>query len=292
MSYAPQSLLDARSYLHRQTGLSLAALGIVGDSAHRYGYHLGRDRLPSSDYSRQTARDRAGLSNAASALDIGSFRQLWELTAFMVRQARAGQLRDVRELIGPGSDGRAYRWDDLNGWSAVRRASGDSHEWHLHISYYRDSEGRSKLGPFRSFFEGEDDMPTADEVADAIYKRLTHVVGPDEAAVRTGLFEPGRTTRPEKALEYSWGYSKGAWRQGRDLLAGQSAILAAVTGQDPIAAFRAELDRHRAALVAELGDDLAAAVAAELQELPADQVEAAVGRALARTRLAVEQDDA
>lgn len=161
MSYAPQSLLDARDYLRARTGLSLAALGIVGDTAHTYGYHLGRDRTSSSDYSRQTARDRAGLSNAASALDIGSFKRLRELTAYLVREARAGQLRDVRELIGPGSDGRAYRWDDLNGWRAVRRASGDSHEWHLHISYYRDSEGRSKVGPFRSFFEGtdeEDDM--------------------------------------------------------------------------------------------------------------------------------------
>lgn len=162
MSYAPQSLLDVRDYLRSRTGLSLASLGIVGDQAHTYGYHLGKDRLPTDDYSARTARDRAGLSNAASALDIGSFGRLRELTAHLVRWARAGRLGDVREIIGPGSDGRAYRWDHLSGWSAVRRAAGDSHEWHTHISFYRDAEQRSKIEPFRAFFEastsGGDDV--------------------------------------------------------------------------------------------------------------------------------------
>lgn len=166
MSYAPATLLQARAYVKAQTGLGDGALGIVGDSAHRYGYHLGRDRLPASDYSRTTARDLAGLSDAASALDVGNFGGLRALTAFMVGEARAGRLGDVRELIGPGSDGRAYRWEHLGGWAAVRRAAGDSHEWHLHISYYRDSEQRSKLPPFQRFFEGTegDDVELSDKV--------------------------------------------------------------------------------------------------------------------------------
>lgn len=83
-------------------------------------------------------------------------------------------------------------------------------------------------------------------------------------------------------------------KYGKEILAGQAAILAAVTGQDQTAAIRAELNRHRAELVAELGEDLAAAVSAELAEsvadLPAETVEAAVGRALARTRLAVDSE--
>lgn len=157
MSYAPATLLQARAYIKSRTGLSDGALGIVGDSLHTYGYHLGADRLKTGDYSRQAARDRAGLSNAASALDIGSFDRLRELTAFLVREARAGRLGDVRELIGPGSDGRAYRHDHLSGWRAERQSKGNSHEWHLHISYYRDSEQRSKLPPFEQFFEGKGD---------------------------------------------------------------------------------------------------------------------------------------
>lgn len=153
MSYAPATLLQARTYLKSRTGLGDGALGIVGDSLHTYGYHLGADRLKAGDYSRQTARDRAGLTDAASALDIGSFGRLRELTAFLVREARAGHLGDVRELIGPGSDGRAYRHDHLSGWKPERQSKGNSHEWHLHVSFYRDSEHRSKVDMFRRYFE-------------------------------------------------------------------------------------------------------------------------------------------
>ena len=154
MTYAPQTLLNARAYILDQTGLASGAVGIVGDSAHTYGYHLGKDRLPSGDYSTRTSRDQAGLTNAASALDIGNFGSLWQLTEFLVAEARNGRLPDVREIIGPLRDGRAYRWDHLDGWTAVRRSAGDSHEWHIHASYYRDSEHRDKTGPFRAFFEG------------------------------------------------------------------------------------------------------------------------------------------
>ena len=155
MSYAPQTLLNARAYILDRTGLPSGAVGIVGDSAHTFGYHLGKDRLPSGDYSNRTARDQAGLTAAASALDIGNFGDLWQLTEFLVAEARNGRLPDVREVIGPLRDGRAYRWDHLDGWTAVRRSAGDSHEWHIHLSYYRDSENRDKTGPFRAYFEGD-----------------------------------------------------------------------------------------------------------------------------------------
>jgi hypothetical protein len=152
VSYAPAPLLEARTYLLARTGLAPAAVGIVGDQAHGYGYHLGRDRLPSGDYSTRTARDIAGLSDAAAALDIGQYGGLWRLTEHLVHEARNGRLPDVREIIGPLRDGRAYRWDHLANWTAVRRAEGDSHEGHIHLSYYRDSERRSKLAPFVAFF--------------------------------------------------------------------------------------------------------------------------------------------
>jgi hypothetical protein len=94
------------------------------------------------------------------------------------------------------------------------------------------------------------------------------------------------------ALGYS---AAGGWQMQRDvapgvakLLAGQAALLAKLGGEDVTTAVRAELDRHRAALVAELGEGLAEAVAAELADVPAEVVEAAVGRALARTSLTVD----
>lgn len=156
MSYAPRSILDARAYLTAQTGLAAVSLGIVGDRRHGTGYHLGEDRLRSGDYSTRTARDRAGLTDAASALDIGRHDRLVELTGWLVAEARAGRLPDVREIIGPSADGRAYRYDHLSGWDAELRSRGDSHEGHGHVSWYRDSEHRDKTSMFRRFYEGDD----------------------------------------------------------------------------------------------------------------------------------------
>jgi hypothetical protein len=71
-----------------------------------------------------------------------------------------------------------------------------------------------------------------------------------------------------------------------------SAILAGLAGGDVVEAVRAELAAHRAELVAELGQELAGTLAgevrAELGNEAAEVVEAAVGRALARTSLTVD----
>jgi hypothetical protein len=260
MSFAPQTLLDARAYLQPHTGLSWVALGIVGSTGHTFGYHLGRDRLSADDYSARVTRDLAGLTDAAAALDVGSFPRLRELTAYMAAEARAGRLPDVRELIGPGSDGRAYRWDHLAGWSPVRRAAGDSHEWHLHISYYRDSEHRSKVAPFRAFFEPE---PEEDELSWTEKLNL-----PDWITKATG--DKDGVASAGGLLVSAYGHSWSANHRTSTILseqrAGQAAILAAVAGDDVGAAVRAELDTHRAALLAELGEVLVPAVLAGLRE--------------------------
>lgn len=152
MSYAPKRLLELRDYLQEHTGLRPNALGIVGDDNHTYGYHLGKDRLRPGDYSAKLARDRAGLSNASSANDVGEFGELVELVEFTVAEARAGRMPDLRAVIGPARDGRAYRWD-FDDDEVTKRAPGDSHEYHGHWSWYRDSEYRDKVGYFRPFFE-------------------------------------------------------------------------------------------------------------------------------------------
>jgi hypothetical protein len=288
VSFAPQTLLDARAYLRPRTGLSDASLGIVGDTAHRGGYHCGRDRLITDDYSARTARDRAGLTDAASALDVGSFPRLRELTAFMVAQARTGRLGDVRELIGPGSDGRAYRWDHLAGWSPVRRAAGDSHEWHLHISYYRDSERRSKLGPFQHFFEG-DDMPTAKEIVDELLGRLVPTAG-----LADDTLPPGWGRQVGQLLAYAAmtpapasrdRFAADVWQHpaAAEVRAGLAALMAAHAGGDVVAA----VEQAVAGLTARL--DAADAQRAELLvlvrqvasgEADADAVVDEIGRRL------------
>lgn len=92
-------------------------------------------------------------------------------------------------------------------------------------------------------------------------------------------------------LQYSYRWARTAADRAGELLAGQAAILARLDGADDGAtrqAIREELAAHRAELLAELGDGLAEQIAAELRDVPAGQVEAAVGRALGRLRLVAE----
>ena len=272
MSYAPKTLLDARAYILARTKLKPVQVGIVGDSSHTYGYHLGKDRLPPNDYSARTARDKAGLSDAASALDISDFGDLWRLTEFLVAEARAGRLPDVREIIGPLRDGRAYRWDHLDGWKAVRRAKGDSHEWHIHISYYRDSEYRDKTDVFRRFFEAgggggmEDDMKLTDRVRTPDWARQRWPDLPETITVETALAS---------------GYSHA--RSGKDETYRQramlEAILAAVKGQDVVDAVKAELARHDKQVADRLAE--IAALVAKVGTVPAEKIVDEIARRLA-----------
>ncbi|MFC4336010.1 peptidoglycan-binding domain-containing protein [Salininema proteolyticum] len=159
MTYAPKQLKKLHNYLKDKTGLSPAALGIVGDAAHRGGYHCGRDRTVSGDYSVvESSRDRRGLSNAASAIDIGGFakngKTLRGLSLWLVGQCRksAPGTEDIREIIYSPDGKRVKRWDRLG-----KRSSGDdSHLWHTHISYFRDSEGKDKTALFKRYFGGSD----------------------------------------------------------------------------------------------------------------------------------------
>ncbi|MEE3918176.1 hypothetical protein V2I01_04760 [Micromonospora sp. BRA006-A] len=108
---APDNLLAVRRLLlNHLDGLSGAAVGIVGDAAHRGGYHCGSDRVVSRDYSVvESSRDRTGLSKYASALDIGAFsvraggktHNLRTFSAWLVAQCKAGapDCRDIREVI-------------------------------------------------------------------------------------------------------------------------------------------------------------------------------------------------
>jgi hypothetical protein len=169
MSTAPGDLRDLRAYIAAKTGLSLIKLGIVGDRRHLSGYHLGKDRIydgtgpgrGDQDYSVRTARDKAGLTNDASALDIGLYGGLRELSGWLVRQARAERpgTRDLREVIYTLDGRTVLRWDRERGADSTPRPgeADDSHLTHTHISYYRDSRGRDKRPLFARYFDAEDD---------------------------------------------------------------------------------------------------------------------------------------
>jgi hypothetical protein len=174
MSYADPALLLARNYL-MGIGIPGNSIGIVGDQSHRSsgGYHVGNDVLAmigklNTDYSkRQTDLDRPG-SNAAMALDIGglSGQQLYELTAWLIAQCRAGthDTRNIREVIGRRSpSGGVTRYDALG---ILPDAGSVDHETHTHISYYRDSEGGDKTSLFRRYYEPESSVPVPDPTED------------------------------------------------------------------------------------------------------------------------------
>ena len=159
MTYEPSKLSALQEYLHDQTGLSYAALGVVGDKNHRGGYHCGWDRRRRdgngdlADYSwEDSSRDLRRKTNAASAIDIGSFAELREFSLWLVNECRKGaaDTRDIREVIY-SPDGRTVkRWDRLD-----QSSTGDSsHRWHTHVSFFRDAEQRDKLAVFRRYFEG------------------------------------------------------------------------------------------------------------------------------------------
>lgn len=166
MTYAPAALKAAQTYLRSKTGLDWVSLGIVGDSAHRGGYHCGWDRRrlvdgELADYAwEESSRDSSHRTDASAALDVGYFskggKNLRTFSVWLVDQCRAGAAgtRDIREVIYSPDGKVVKRWDRLG-----KRTSGDSsHLSHTHISYHRDAEDRDKVGLFKRYFEPEVNM--------------------------------------------------------------------------------------------------------------------------------------
>jgi hypothetical protein len=144
------------------TSLSAVSLGIVGNAAHKSGYHLGRDRIfgpdgqASADYSVKSDRDKDFVTTSASALDIGSFGRLRQLSVFIVDQGmvNAPDTHDIREVIYSEDGIKVLRWDRERGFATKPKEEGDSsHRTHTHVSWYRDSLDRDKRALFARFFE-------------------------------------------------------------------------------------------------------------------------------------------
>lgn len=164
MTFAPASIKEVRALLKGEDpDLSDVELGIVGGPGHVLtgtSYHLGKDQLKFSKdpYSARTARDKAGLSNAASALDVDDdLDELRALSVWVVAECRAGapDTLDIREVIYSPDGVIVLQWDRERGMTSLPRPHSDlSHRTHTHFSWYRDSEFRDKTAPFRRFFGG------------------------------------------------------------------------------------------------------------------------------------------
>ena len=205
MTFAPPTISALASYLMSQ---GYGNSGIVGDATHqsRPSYHNGKDailrygRTSVNDYSISNPRDRAGLTNAASAIDIGrgsrSAALLYASGDWFAAQCKLGNCPDVREFIW-SPDGVAVRyWDGVAG---VIRIGGDgtgwgdnSHRWHHHIGYFRDSEFRDKITQWSGFFADTPPAPVSEEKMDVF-------VVAEDWTLKDGVDRPTRS-RPIRSL--------------------------------------------------------------------------------------------
>lgn len=162
MSYAPKSLQELAAYWVSQGGINS---GIVGNAAHVKGYHLGRDRIFSStgmgwhDYSIQYERDKAGLTNASSAIDLGkldnSLPALYKFSQWLVARslAKMAGTEWIREIIYSPDGKNVQRFSGADFQIHTGPGNGDnSHLWHTHISAWRDTENDDKIAAFKPYF--------------------------------------------------------------------------------------------------------------------------------------------
>lgn len=169
MTYAPATIRTAQAYWQSRGGVPL---GIVGDARHqrRASYHNGQDaierygRTALDDYSIRLPRDREPyLTNAAAAIDLGrlggTYKGLRDYSNWLVARCLTDPVtrRDVREVIYSPDGDTVQRYSGPD--NVVRVGGTADHRFHTHISFYRDSERRSKLHLFAPYFTpSEDDM--------------------------------------------------------------------------------------------------------------------------------------
>lgn len=154
--FAPAAIQSIFTRLQQIDSQPIQLGGILGDSAHVYGYHRARAVLPDTDYSVTLPRDRGGRDWAASALDITPLhavhvRTLTERLAAAVARGDE-RLRPVREFFGTLDGSAVYGWD-LH--SQAASASDSSHLWHVHLSIHRDVACRTvRLLPIADVLAG------------------------------------------------------------------------------------------------------------------------------------------
>lgn len=186
VTFAPATLVALGAYWRKQGGVNL---GIVGDAAHqkRPSYHNGQDviakhgRTALDDYTIRLARDREPhLTNAAAAIDLGKLdgklSELYRFSNWLVAECLTDPDKrfDVREIIYSPDGRTVQRYSGPD--NRVQVGGGDdSHLWHTHISFYRDSEKRTKLPLFSPFFLPDTD--TGDDMPGLAIEHLSNAAG-------------------------------------------------------------------------------------------------------------------
>jgi hypothetical protein len=138
--YAPANL----KWLGSRVGPDLRGVlsGIIGDSAHTYGYHRCRFCVGGGDYSTQLSEDRQGDGYAVSGIDMSFSDSLMRLYTSRLKTAadqNDPRIKNMREFYGTLDSNTVYgRTHAGSGDSSWERSSADSsHLWHIHISVLR-----------------------------------------------------------------------------------------------------------------------------------------------------------
>jgi hypothetical protein len=305
LTVAPASLLAARQFYIdtlAKAGFRINPLsvGIVGDDPHAQtgsSYHLGKSALRADSYTIvESPRDRAGLSEAAAALDLGMFtitvggkrHDLRSFSLWLVAQCKANtaDTADIREVIYSPDGVTVKRWDRLG-----KRSTGDaSHLTHTHESWFRDSEARDKTAHLKRYFTEigvlEDDVPLATDMI-TLTKDTAAVLGKNEGdkvsaasllqlavilASRSGsqvwnypLEDPTSTTTPKGTKQ------AGTYQRYLDVVARAAAGEAVNTVKAIVGDGGADPEAIAAAVAGLLGPQIDAATA-RLSEVVTDPV--------------------
>jgi hypothetical protein len=242
-------------------GRPITAYGTKGDNLHLSGSHRSQEWIVNSRYCRNRSYTvQSGLTTtqvrhiAGFDFNPGSTARMIEICTRLDRAVRAGRLEQV--LAWYGNDDGDNIVDGYNNVVNQVSTSDSSHLWHLHMTLDRklvdNAAAIRAVGDV--LLNQEDDMPTADEIADAVAKRMAFVV--DETVwAGQGAGRLGHGT-------YAVGTgARNGWAYGKVTLA-------------ELKAARAELGTVRTAV---LGQDVSAAVTKLADQL--SSVEAALGQA-------------
>lgn len=153
--YAPDAI--DRLFKDIKAGIPAALMGgILGDAAHTYGYHRGRNYVSSNDYSVQLAADKQGDGEAASALDLSwsTAQPQYDVSKRLLNAKNDSRITDVIRSFFGSTDGKTVIGWDYQGQYAV--SSDDSHLWHVHLSILRKyATDYSALAPVADVIIGQ-----------------------------------------------------------------------------------------------------------------------------------------
>jgi hypothetical protein len=136
--FAPPALVVERD---RLAAIGGSFLGICGDAAHTYGFHVPAARLPASDYSLRGELNDPVCAWHAAAIDIGmDWPASRDWLRWLIMGIRDDTITGIAEVIGSYDGVNVRYWSDTSGWHLEGDAyPGSGHDTWSHVSIYRST---------------------------------------------------------------------------------------------------------------------------------------------------------